>query len=533
MRFIIARDRGRASVDLWVVTDDGEKRIGTYKDISAKTSCLRFPIGDTSERRARGAGYWDDIRIGRKLRSGGKLAPPEKLRDVGKELPEIKYPIEVGREKQLFVDDVVIESMRDVTRTQHEATKHPKNPLVIPDKPWEGPSVLLYGSAIKDPRMGGKFRMWYLAWGRHWDLPSYICYAESKDGIEWTKPNLGLMKDSKGSKDNNIVMPGHSDITVLYDPVDPNPAYRYKSMNRYHGHTGFTSPDGIHWKQGKRLIEQAYDCSTVAWDPVGHKWMASLKISRQGKRSRGYAESRDFFNWTDSYLMLHTDDKDLPKDQIYGMIVFRYESLYMGLLRMYHVGTSYKVDIQIASSRNGKHWDRMFRKPIIPTGETLGGWDWGNNSPSTAPPFRVGDELWIYYSGRKNTHSDAGQNPKLGEREWQTAIGLATIRLDGFVSVDGGASEGSLTTKPLQLKGQSLYVNADAAGGQLTAEVIDAATGDVIGAFTKAGCNAVTGGSVKQKVSWSGAANLSSVRNRPVRLRFNLKNAKLYAFWTE
>jgi len=380
--------------------------------------------------------------------------------------------------------------------------------------------------------MGGKFRMWYLAYGRKVN-PSYICYAESDDGIRWKKPNLGLIEDFKGSKDNNIVMPGWSDTTVLFDPEDPNPAYRYKCMNRLGGHTAWTSPDGIHWTKHRSMISQAYDCSTVAWDPVERKWMASLKIGREGKRSRGYAESKDYFNWSDSYLMLHTDEKDLPKDHIYAMIVSRYESLYIGLLRMYHVGTSYKVDIQLATSRNGKHWDRLFRKPLIPTGDRLGGWDWGNNAPSTAPPIRVGDELWFYYSGRKDTHSTSGQNPKLKDDEWRSGIGLGTLRVDGFVSVDAGPGEGVLTTRPLVLANDALYVNADADGGRLRVEILDAESKAPIGAFTAAACTPIAADRVRQKVSWKGDGSLQSLKRRPVRLRFRLTSAKLYAFWTE
>ena len=532
IRVIVDRRRSRKTAELWIVTADGEKRIGQYPDRGPKSSTTYADIGDTSKQKNRGSGYWDDIRIGRKLGRSGKLAPSEKVRNVGKELPKITYPIQVGRTKQLFVDDVVAGSYRNLDRTLHPVRKHPKNPLVIPDRPTDSKNALIYGGVIKDPTMGGKFRMWYLAYGRKVN-PSYISYAESDDGINWKKPNLGLIEDFTGSKANNVVMPGWSDTTVLFDPEDPNPAYRYKCMNRLGGHTAWTSPDGLRWKKHRSMISQGYDCSTVAWDPVGRKWMASLKISREGKRSRGYAESKDYFHWSDSYLMLHTDEKDLPRDHIYAMIVSRYESLYIGLLRMYHVGTSYKVDIELATSRNGKHWDRLFRKPLIPTGDRLGGWAGGNQSPSTAPPIRVGDELWFYYSGRKDTHSKSGKNPKLKADEWRSGIGLATLRVDGFVSVDAGPQEGVLTTRPLVLKNDALYVNADADGGRLAVEILDAESNAPIGAFTGSACELLTADRVRQKVSWKGTAGLKSLKRRPVRLRFHLKFAKLYAFWTE
>jgi len=525
VRIIFRRIKSDRSVVLWVGRPGKEKRIGKYPDRDPTTGIGQLEIGDPSDKKNRGSGYWDDIRVGKKLLGQLKLAPPEVMRDVGKELPKITYPIRVDKTKQLFVDDVVIESMKGLKRMLHPARKHPQNPLVVPDKPWEGNNVLLYGGVIKDPRMGGRFRMWYLAWGKSASLPSFICYAESEDGLKWKKPDLGLMKSSSGSKDNNIVMPGHSDITIIFDPRDPNPAYRYKSMNRYGGHTGWTSPDGFNWTNHGRIISQGYDCSTVSWDPIDRKWVASIKISRAGKRSRGYAESRDFFNWSDTYLMLHSDDKDGPKDQIYAMIVSRYESVYIGLVRMYHTDTD-KVDIQLATSRNGRHWDRRFRRNFIPTSDRKGAWDYGNNAPSTCPPIRVGDELWFYYSGRTGTHQ---ANVSTG------SIGLATLRVDGFVSVDADNEEGMLMTKPLRLKGSSLYVNADARGGEIRVEIIPASPkrAEPIGPFLKTQCLPIRSDTVRKKVSWQDTDSLESLNSKEVRLRFYIRNAKLYSFWTE
>ena len=274
----------------------------------------------------------------------------------------IEFPIIVGRAKQLFVDDVVIEYQSGLHRRFHQVQKHPSNPLIVPDKPWEGRSVLLYGGVVRDPTTK-RFRMWYLAWGKHIKQPSFICYAESSDGIHWQKPGLNI-HEYKGTS-NNIVLPGWSQTSVLYDPVDPNPKRRYKALLRYNGTRGFTSPDGLHWTDVGILLEQAYDSTTLHWDPPNQKWVAMVKIFKNGKRARGYAESKDFLNWSDTYFMSTVDKQDASGDQMYAMSMFHYETSYLGLLRMFHTEEDV-VDIQLGTSRNGKRWSRLKREPLHP-----------------------------------------------------------------------------------------------------------------------------------------------------------------------
>ncbi len=522
IRVIQHRRKGSGRVDLWVGPPDRERRVGTWADLDPAADLGRVEIGDTSTSKYRGSGHWDDVRIGGRLASGQKPAPPEPpLRDVGKELPVIETPIVVGRAKQLFVDDAVIDSTTGLKRTLHPVNKHAANPLVVADRPWEGKCVLLYGAVVRDPALS-KFRMWYLAWGKHVGQPSFICYAESADGLRWTKPDLGLHA-FRGSKDNNIVITGiTSNTTIIYDPRDPDPFRRYKGVIRGRGTRGYTSPDGLHWRDVGVLLDQCYDSTSVQWDPVGEKWIACAKIFRDGKRARGYAESKDFFHWSDTYFMMTVDERDAPGDQMYAMSIFYYETVYLGLLRMFHTSSGI-VDIQLSTSRNARHWDRQIRAPFIPTTPKRGVWDYGNNAPATNPPIRVGDELWFYYSGRGTHHNEV---PNTG------AIGLGTLRVDGFISIDAGASAGTLTTKPLRLKGRTLYVNLNAAAGQLRAEII-APNGQVIAPFSLANCEPACADRVRQPLRWRGATHLGAIGDRPVRLRFRLENGMLYAFWVE
>ena len=149
-------------------------------------------------------------------------------------------------------------------------------------------------------------------------------------------------------------------------------------------------------------------------------------------------------------------------------------------------------------------------------------WDYANNTASSLGPVRVGDELWMYYSGRTNDHISS---PNTG------SIGLGTLRLDGFFSLDAGKAEGTLVTRPLKLVNNKLRLNADASGGKLLVEVLDE-SGKPIEPFTRANCDPISTDSVRHTVSWQGVADLSKVLGKKIRLRFILENAELYAFWT-
>ncbi len=517
IRVILHRRRDSGKVDLWAGRPGAERSVGTFADLAPAADPATVELGDTSTKTFHGSGYWDDIRIGGLLKDSAGLAPPEPpLRDVSRETAKVPTPIPVGRARQLFLDDVVIESQNGLQRRLHPVEKSQHNPLIVPDRAWEGRSVLLYGGVVRET--SGRFRMWYLAWGKHVGQPSFICYAESDDGIKWNKPSLGL-RDYGGSTANNIVLPGWSQTSVLFDPHDANPQQRYKALLRYNGMRGFTSPDGIHWRDRGVLIDQAYDGTTLHWDPVGQKWLAMVKIFKDGHRARGYAESRDFLNWTDTYFMSATDDRDADDDEMYAMALFHHQTLYIGLLRMYHKDRDV-VDIQLAVSRNAKHWSRPDRTPFIPTGTKRTDWDYGNNAVPATPPIRVGDELWFYYSGRSTRHDEI---PNDG------AIGLAKLRVDGFVSLDADET-GILTTRPLKLEGAKLFLNADASGGEIRAELLNR-DGESLPKFTKDASTLFNGDSVQHQVQWQGNPKLP--QQQEVRLRLHLKRAKIYAFWTE
>ena len=233
------------------------------------------------------------------------------------------------------------------------------------------------------------------------------------------------------------------------------------------------------------------------------------------------------------------------------MRIMPYDGFYIGLLTAYRGETigeikkeqeawRDKVDVQLAFSRNGLTWRRVSKHGAIdmtrdhdwetltkeatfmPYGKHKVDWDWGQIY-AFQKPLIVGDEIWIYYTGLTgrhwaNYHGDTRQS----------GIGLAKLRLDGFVSVNA-ENEGTLTTRSLLFVGDTLEVNANAEGGSIQVEVIDP-EGNVIKGFSKGASEPMTTDNVRHILKWNGSSNCQLVQSRPIKLRFHLKKAKLYSF---
>ena len=521
VRVVLARNQTEKMVDLWLGAPGQEKWIGRYPDMDPKRRVGRVEIGDDSQQKARGSGYWDNIRIGKPLAPGAPVSPSEVTRNVGDEIPTTQYPITVAQERQLFVDDAVVETMSGLNRVFHAPAKRPENPLLIPETPWETGSQCLVPYDVIRERPGEKLRLWY---GCYWKGKRvHTCLVESQDGLRWSRPSLGLFEFG-GSKENNIVWQGRG-IRPNFDPRDPDPARRYKGMTRVAGFTPLFSPDGVRWTLAPApAINQAYDASRFNWDPVGGKWLGSCKIFWNGKRARGYAESSDYVHWTDTSPMLTTDERDEPADQLYCLHIVRYESIYLGLLKVYRTRTD-QCHIQLAFSRNARRWERPCREPFLPNADQKGAYDHGNIDEA-GEPIRMGDDLRFYYGGRHHLHNEKRPGETTG------SLCAATLRVDGFASFDGGEKEGVLLTKPLRLKGKSLFINADAQAGEVRVEVLDEKSA-TLAPFTRANCRPLTSDTVRQEVAWKDSPGLESLQDKVIRLRFHLRNAKIYSFWME
>lgn len=466
--------------------------------------------------------------------------------------PPDVIPIDVGR--QLFVDDFLIEQTT-LNRTFHQPTYHPDNPVIKPDKPWEQSDTAKAAApfsdgAFYDPK-DKLFRIWY--------INGYIAgtsMATSRDGIHWDKPDLGVRpgtnevfnhRDVESARDGRY----RDSSTVWLDQFDPDPARRFKMFATSHVPTRWSlalrcSPDGVHWSKPVAVSSaQIGDRTTVHYNPFRKKWIFGLRTGQPGVgRSRLYYEHSDAVEGTkhvpaDAVLWLHADRLDPrhpdPKysntdPELYNHDAVGYESLMLGLFAIWqgppnNVCAELKIqkrnELLVGFSRDGFHYDRPDRTRFLTVNPTEGAWNWGNVQSTGGCCIIVKDKLYFYVSGRA-----------VGGRFWDgdCSTGLATMRRDGFASMNATAESASLTTRPLTFKGKYLFVNVDAPKGRLTAEVLDAG-GNPIQPFTRDNCKPVTADSTLQQVTWKGAEDLSKLAGQPVRFRFHLQNGSLYAFW--
>ena len=434
---------------------------------------------------------------------------------------------------QLFVDDHLVASKDNVVRHYHPFEKYTNNPILVVDQPWEW-TVVSCDTVL--PNEDGKgFRMWYSTWTRKDDPDDgHTLYATSADGIHWEKPNLGLIPSKRtGSTNNNFVGTGGS---VMHTPNDPDPARHYKAVSS--GEYRFrSSPDGLRWEMlSKGSVFGAGDTGHLMWDPLTEKYRGYAKVnadvSGQRRRAIGYSDGTGFEAWPPMRLIMAPDDFDdrwvkpgsIQRTHFYNCPVVAYQNMYLGFLSIYRAEDDEgyfhgPIFTELATSRDGQHWLREYgdRPPILECGPKPS-WDHGMIFPASL--LVVGDQMRLYYSGYDGLHDYL---------PFHSAIGLATLRKDGFASLDGDDNPGEVITKRLTgLTGQ-LHLNCRAAAGLLQVEVLDAQD-RVLNGYRKGDCNEPRGDGTDQIVTWHKHSELPA-GNEPLRLRFSLKNVSLYSFY--
>ncbi len=468
--------------------------------------------------------------------------------------------------RQLLLDDAGIEKMEGLKRTVHQPVRHPGNPVVFGENAWEKQSCSVYGTAVFDEQKG-KFRLWYLSTpgpqpsGRKWvEVGGFrrvtnctlVAYAESADGIRWEKPLLNQLS-FEGSTKNNLVDIGIDNpegVSVLFDPRDADPQRRWKAFfwdrrvsppddpngvdekaarvpkepsglkpqQLAGGLWVAFSPDGLRWKTHGPVLPQGSDTTqSIVYDPRLWRYVAfgRFGLGRVVARS----ESADGLRWSDPKLVLSADAQDGPGGQIYGMPTDMYEGLYLGMFWMYREGGDARIDTQLAVSRDGMAWQRVADRQTFLPNAPEGIRDDGMSR--VVGRFIVrGEKLYLYYSMVNGPHRCAKfPNPV---RKFSPAIGLVTLRRDGFVSLDAGDAPGTLLTKTFVLPSGKLYLNVDAEKGEVRVAMVDPA-GKVL-----AESQPIKGDQMRAAVSWTGKAPAADTS---VRLKITAKGAKLYSYW--
>jgi len=461
--------------------------------------------------------------------------------------PPRVIPIDVGR--QLFVDNFLIEST-DLERVFHQAEKFAGNPVFTAETAIEkSRNCVVYlgqGGVFFDPTEQ-LFKMFYTA---GWRGP--LALATSPDMKIWSRPELGL-------HGGNVLLPegmtwdtgsgstAGSDNSLWYDVTvaDPQEVIKYLTcwMHAPKGQSARTpthslqQSDGVVWSKPVACNRPAGDYCSFFYNPFRGKWVQSIKRDGPRGRCRSYIESDRFLdgaNWSRAVYWTNADRLDRPEPadgypgceaggdppQLYSLAAVAYESLLVGMHQI-HRGPANKIcqagtfpkltDLELGFSRDGFHWDRPDRRGFIRGERRAGAWDRAYVHTTTGVFVVLDDQLvfpYCAYSG------DAGDGR--GDMYGGGAIGLATLRRDGFASMRG---PGTLTTRPVTFTGQNLFVNVN---GDVGVDLLDE-TGKVL-----ATSEPVSADSTRQRIELPGLGDHAGKR---VRFRFHLSRGSLYAFW--
>jgi hypothetical protein len=444
-------------------------------------------------------------------------------------LPAAAAPRRIGSAKQLFIDELLVASSRQVTLTMNPASKTGERSIVA-EHPWEDFYAGGWNTVLEQD---GAFTMWYEASsseaGRHLQM---LAVARSRDGIHWEKPRLGIV-EFRGSKNNNLVLTDTVG-TVFVDPKSAD-GKRFKfAARKKPGLWIFTSADGLHWAplgDGAVLSKGHFDTQNqVFWDDRIGKYVGYVR-RWEPLRKVGRSETSDLGHWPEPEIVFAYDDKDPFESDHYNACVVKYpfapDVYFMFPSPYYHFPGKKNdgpLDIQLATSRDGIRWDRRFREPYVRLG--LDGSPDGGSIYMTVGMLRRGAEIWMYYTGYDFTHGAY----KLSQTKDKGVVSRLVQRLDGFVSADAAYGGGELVTVPVEFEGARLELNVDTGAlGSARVEVLDAA-GRPIAGFTAADCDPIIGNSVARRVTWKGSPDVAALAGRPVSLRFAMRSTKLYAF---
>lgn len=475
--------------------------------------------------------------------------------------------LNVELRSQLLLDPSIVWESNRIAFTLHPGKKHPDNPLMTADQPWEGSYVSAFAGTVLHDKATQSFKMWYTCG----ENPEYfgrrgICYATSRDGLKWEKPHVGL-REAKNGQPHNCLL-AIDTPSVFFDRVDPDPARRYKMIgfDIDRGYMSFISRDGIGWSghSTEPIVPISYvdDVISAFRDPRTGEFVALPKmmtpVMGRSRRSIYLTSSFDFRHWSKPEPAFFADRRDdlgtlarvervrrllrapdnmkVMRTEFYGAGAYVAESCTIGFPWVFSVSANVPlpgnqdgpIEVQIAVSRDRETWSRPFRTPIIPLSPP-GEWDSGMIL-TASQAIDVGDEVWLYYGGHNCTHGgDVSIVLKSGQKPPATgAIGLATWKKDRFASADGPAEGGTLTTVPLAAFSQRLELNAATKpNGTVRVELLDAA-GVPLKDFSLS--KPITGDSLRHMVEFPGVKDLKSLAGQPICLRFHLQDAQLFAF---
>ena len=460
----------------------------------------------------------------------------------------------------LFLDMLEVSDLRGARRNLNRFTKHSENPVFRSDTPgaWDD-----FGVSFPNVRFNGaKFTMEYSGHGTPGAAGGWgHGYAESADGIRWTRPDLGLIEHN-GSRHNNQI----PWVPNFLDTLETDLNKRYKGVlvegnwiTNFERRMAY-SPDAIHWQFGEdsvnltSMLEGGGPSFRDDLDIPERRFKSVGRTISQNHRALGMMWSPDLIHWNGSEAILDVDDPygkpasqwrgryvaglildpsgEKAGDQIYWGTVWIENGVYLCLYAPYRYDGGYQG--ALAMSRDGRNYVRVANGEFILPRGAAGTWDSGIVAVGYGfnVPIHVGDKVRVYYGGATWHH---GTDP------WRSpaAIGMAELPADGwtFVAPELSAPVSYVTSIPVTVPSGTasrLYVNADVPTGRgnLQAEILPAESDVPLSGYSRRDSQVQKRDATGIAVTWGHSTELPRGQ-RQLRIRFYLEGAetRLYSFW--
>jgi len=453
-------------------------------------------------------------------------------------------PMDIGSRRELFVDRCLLDVLENASLVPGAPVR--KETVLTFDAPWEG-RYCGYVTIFKD---GDLYRMYYRG------LPEakkdgsnreVTCYAESEDGIHWTKPALDLFSVDN-APENNIILAEHAPYSHNFAPfLNTRPGapsseqYLAVAGTKKTGLSIFASEDGLDWRilHKSVIVDGAFDSQNVAfWSDLENCYVCYFRTwsggGYEGYRWVSRSASVDLKNWSEPEVM---DAGGAPPEHIYTNQTapyFRAPHIYVALAARFMPGRRIVSEEQAAAlgveagyfndcsdnvlmtSRGGAKYDRTFMEGFVRPGIGLENWTSRTNYPAWGIVPTSDTEMSFYIQhnyGQPTAHLDR-----------------YTLRQDGFASVRAGYDGGTLITTPLLFQGNALYINfSTSAAGSVRVALLDESAKPITG-FSDEDSDEIIGNMIERIVSWNGQTDVGAYAGKSVRLKFTLKDADIYGF---
>jgi hypothetical protein len=471
--------------------------------------------------------------------------------------------VAIGSRWELFIDHFLIDRLENAYLRLHEPVSGGR--AIHIDRPWEGPA----NGPQTVFEFEGRYHLYYRAMTlQPGDESGVLCVAISEDGVAWTKPNLGLVERA-GSRDTNIVADEVGNPLMATPWLDTRPGVpddeRVKAIASRpvsgEAHTAFIDPAGpkrlLFWASGDGftfrkldpqpdLVSNLRNCfdggNTMFWSEAEEQYVLYYRWYDgewgEGHRTMARTTSKDLDHWSGSIPMTYGDT---PREQFYtnnSQPYFRAPHLYIAPAARFMEGRRVVTDAQVEAmglrtshghfygndcsdavlltSRAGStRYDRTFMETFIRPGLGASNWVSRTNYPLTGILPCGSDQIMLFVARHYMQES------------WH--IERLLLRTDGFASVTAPWAGGELLTKPFTFAGSLLEINyRTGASGFVRVELQDAAGAPIPG-YSLDHCLEIIGDEIERRVAWRGGSDVGVAAGRPVRLRFQMKDADLFA----